>query len=178
MAMAQAVAQTRIDLRTQTKSVDFSGASSTKPSQTGTTLPATCAVGQTFLNTSAQPGQNLYVCTAPNTWTAQGGAANANYSTSFTAATMVTVPGTTHKLGTVNLLVQVYDNESPEWLVEPNYVLINPTTYDVAVSFAAPQSGTIVLSAAGSGSGGGGAAMRLRPLKTPLNGSTASTVII
>jgi hypothetical protein len=34
--------QTLVDLRTQTKSVDFSGATSTKPMQTGSSLPATC----------------------------------------------------------------------------------------------------------------------------------------
>lgn len=158
LAVSQAMAQTRIDLRTQTKSVDFSAASSTKPSQTGTNLPVTCAVGQTFLNTSAQPGQNLYVCTTANVWTAQGGAGVANYSTTFTGATSVSVPGTTHKLGTASLIVQVYDNQSPAWLVEPDDVLINPATYDVLVKFATPQSGTVILSAVGSsGSGSAGA---------------------
>lgn len=67
-----ATAQTRIDLRTQSKSVDFSEASSTKPSKTGTTLPATCSVGETFLKTTAPAGKNLYVCTLANTWTVQG----------------------------------------------------------------------------------------------------------
>src|SRR5262249_4244657 len=73
-----ALAQTRIDLRTQSKSVDFSGASSTKPSKTGTTLPATCSIGETFLKTDAAAGQNFYACTAVNIWTAQGGGSNAN----------------------------------------------------------------------------------------------------
>jgi uncharacterized protein YdbL (DUF1318 family) len=69
-----ASAQTRIDLRTQAKSVDFSAAGSTKPSKTGTTIPATCSVGETFLKTDATAGQNLYVCTATNVWTLQGSA--------------------------------------------------------------------------------------------------------
>src|SRR5215471_9227889 len=73
--IAAAGAQTKIDLRTQTKSVDFSGATSTKPSKTGTGMPSTCAVGETFLKTDAQAGQNLYVCTATNVWTPQAGAA-------------------------------------------------------------------------------------------------------
>ena len=34
--------------------------------------------------------------------------------------------------------------------VEPDSVIINPTTDDVLVKFATPQSGTIVLSAAGA----------------------------
>jgi hypothetical protein len=146
-------AQTRVDLRTQSKSVDFSGASSTKPSQAGTTLPTTCAIGQTFLNTGAQPGQNLYICTATNTWTVQGANGLANYATLFTSATTVTVPGNTHQLGTAKLFVEVYDTETPAVLVEPNEIQINPTTYDVTVSFASPQSGTLVLSAAGGGGG-------------------------
>ena len=66
------LAQTQIDLRTQAKSVDFSNAGSTKPSKTGTVLPATCTVGETFLKTDAAPGANLYVCTAVNVWTVQG----------------------------------------------------------------------------------------------------------
>jgi hypothetical protein len=60
-ALAMCQAQTRVDLRTQSKSVDFSAASSAKPSQTGTSLPATSTVGQRFLNTSAQPRPEL-VC--------------------------------------------------------------------------------------------------------------------
>jgi len=71
MALA-ATAQTRVDLRTQSKNVDLSGAASTKPSKTGTVLPATCGVGETFLKTDAPAGKNLYVCTLANTWTAQG----------------------------------------------------------------------------------------------------------
>jgi uncharacterized protein YdbL (DUF1318 family) len=66
-----ATAQTKIDLRTQAKSVDFSQADSTQPSKTGTSLPATCAPGQTFLKLDATPGQNWYVCTADNQWSQQ-----------------------------------------------------------------------------------------------------------
>jgi hypothetical protein len=55
---AAAPAQTNVDLRIQGKDVDFSGANSTRPAQTGSALPATC-------NT----------CTATNTWTVQGGGA-------------------------------------------------------------------------------------------------------
>ena len=69
------MAQTQVDLRTQSKSVDFSAASSTKPMQTGTSLPTTCSIGAMFLNTTAPAGQNLYACTAVNTWSLQGGAA-------------------------------------------------------------------------------------------------------
>ena len=74
LAAHGAKAQTQIDLRTQSKSVDFSAAASTKPSKTGTTVPASCAVGETFFKTNATAGQNLYGCTATNTWTVLGAA--------------------------------------------------------------------------------------------------------
>ncbi|MBV8732106.1 MAG: hypothetical protein JO336_20050, partial [Acidobacteriia bacterium] len=147
--LSQAAAQTRVDLRTQTKSVDFSWASSTKPSQTGAVLPATCTIGQTFLNTAAQAGQNLYICTAANTWSVQGANGLANYAAPFTSSTTVTILGSMHQLNTSRLVVQVYDNEVPAVLIEPNSIQINPTTFDVTITFAAPQSGTIIISAAG-----------------------------
>lgn len=40
-----------------------------------TTLPATCNVGEQVFKTDAAAGQNLYGCTATNTWTQLGGAA-------------------------------------------------------------------------------------------------------
>jgi hypothetical protein len=39
----------------------------------GTSLPGTCAVGRVFFKTDAPAGQNLYGCTATDTWTLQGG---------------------------------------------------------------------------------------------------------
>ncbi|HWB82787.1 MAG TPA: hypothetical protein VG675_01520 [Bryobacteraceae bacterium] len=318
LAASPVHAQTVVDLRTQSKSVDFSQASSTKPSRTGTTLPASCAVGETFLKTNATPGQNVYVCTAANVWSMQGNAlpgitgssgavlsndgtslhwqglggdvsgtpsavtvnriggrnvstappssgqaltwdgtqwkpqspalnsvfgrtgtvtpqngdyqasqvtnavdkttANtytagakqtfvpsgsqaglqitpaalpntpqsgdvvidtadsnhpkvfdgtgwvslvplANYSVDFTAQTTVTIPGTTHKLNTANLIVDCYDNATPAKRVEPDSVTIDPATFDVTVTFAMPQSGRIVLNASGGNAAGGGAVM-------------------
>lgn len=66
-------AQTQVDLRTQTKDVDFSGAVSTTPWRVGTVLPAVCVVGQVFFNTTAAAGQNVYLCTAQNIWTLTAG---------------------------------------------------------------------------------------------------------
>ncbi len=64
--------QTKVDLGTQGKNIDFSTAAKTRPSKTGTALPAVCAVGETFLKTDAVAGKNLYVCTTANAWTVQG----------------------------------------------------------------------------------------------------------
>ena len=65
--------QTRVDLNSQSKSVDFSGATYTLPVRTGTSLPATCRTGELYYKTSAPAGQNLYGCTSTNTWTLQSG---------------------------------------------------------------------------------------------------------
>jgi len=64
--------QTQIDLRTQSKNVDFSAAPFTRSFQTGVNLPATCSVGGTFFKSNAQAGGNFYGCTSTNTWTQQG----------------------------------------------------------------------------------------------------------
>jgi hypothetical protein len=66
-------AQTVVDLRTQSKSVDFSGAASTRPAKTGTSLPASCSVGEVYFKTDAAAGLNWYGCTATNVWTLQSG---------------------------------------------------------------------------------------------------------
>jgi hypothetical protein len=67
--MGVANGQTLVDLRTQSKSVDFSAANSTQPFQSGTVLPAVCLVDQAFFQTNAPAGLNLYGCTAVNSWT-------------------------------------------------------------------------------------------------------------
>jgi hypothetical protein len=66
-------AQTLIDLRTQSKSVDFTTAITTKPIKTGTVLPAACGVGEAFFQTNAPAGSNLYLCTSQNSWSLQSG---------------------------------------------------------------------------------------------------------
>jgi hypothetical protein len=67
--VALASAQTLVDLRTQSKSVNFTAANATSPFQAGASLPATCSVGQAFFQTNAAAGLNLYGCTATNSWT-------------------------------------------------------------------------------------------------------------
>jgi hypothetical protein len=59
--------------RTQIGPWDASGATYTIPAKRGTTaqLPATCTQGAEYFATDATPGQNMYLCTAANTWTQQ-----------------------------------------------------------------------------------------------------------
>jgi hypothetical protein len=66
-------AQTTINLSTQTKNMDFSGAVSTTPAKVGTVLPATCAVGQMFFLSNGAAGANLYSCTGANIWSLETG---------------------------------------------------------------------------------------------------------
>jgi hypothetical protein len=90
-----AQAQTAVDLRTQGKDVDFSGASSTRPAQTGTSLPATCNVGAAFFLSGAPAGSNWYGCTATNTWSVQGGGAASFPAMAVSAGTTVLTIGAT-----------------------------------------------------------------------------------
>ena len=77
--------QTMVDVRTQTKNVDFSGAASTIPAKSGTALPASCKVGEFFFNTNNAPGQNLYLCSPANTWTVLAGGGGSTVGTVLTA---------------------------------------------------------------------------------------------
>lgn len=63
----------------------------------------------------------------------------------FISRTSVIIPGTTHRLGSATLLVQVYDNQIPANAIVPEEVKIDRYTYDVTVTFATPTSGTVTL---------------------------------
>lgn len=65
-----APAQTAIDLSRQSKNADFSQFSSTRPVRTGAALPATCTVGELFIQLNAPVG--LYACIDVNLWTQAG----------------------------------------------------------------------------------------------------------
>ena len=64
---------TKVDLQNQTRGVDFSAASSTKPAKTGTALPPVCSTGEAFVLTTAAAGSNFNICIATNTWSVQSG---------------------------------------------------------------------------------------------------------
>jgi len=65
--------QTTIDLKTQSRNVDFSTSASTKPFQTGNAMPSSCTTGQMFFLTIAPAGANLYGCVSTNTWSLESG---------------------------------------------------------------------------------------------------------
>jgi predicted nucleic acid-binding protein len=49
------------------------GSDRTAPIKTGTTLPTTCTQGDVYFKADETAGQNLYFCTATNTWTKMAG---------------------------------------------------------------------------------------------------------
>jgi len=65
--------QTRVDLKAQSKNIDFTAAESTKPFKSGTALPARCSVGEVFFKTDATAGRNWYACTSVDVWTLESG---------------------------------------------------------------------------------------------------------
>ena len=67
-----ASAQALVDLRTQSKGVDFQAAPYTKPVRTGVALPATCSPNEFFFLTTAAIGLNLYGCVSTNNWAVMG----------------------------------------------------------------------------------------------------------
>jgi hypothetical protein len=64
---------TQVDLRLQSRDVDFSGASATKPFRSGSGLPSTCGQGEMYYRQDAAAGMNVYGCTATNSWTLEQG---------------------------------------------------------------------------------------------------------
>ena len=72
------VGQTTINgSRTITGAWDAANATTTRPAKSGSTLPASCNVGEQFFKQDAAAGQNLYFCTAANSWTQMAGASGA-----------------------------------------------------------------------------------------------------
>lgn len=93
--ITSAWAQTKVDLRSQSKSVDFSEASSTRPFKSGLTLPTVCAVGDMFFKTNAPAGQNLFGCVSPNNWALQADGEGGGGAGAITIALDDTTIGTT-----------------------------------------------------------------------------------
>jgi hypothetical protein len=58
---------------TSTGTVNNTGATHTMAVKTGSSTPSTCTQGELFFSTAATAGQNLYFCTATNTWTQMSG---------------------------------------------------------------------------------------------------------
>jgi len=89
---------TQVDLRLQSRDVDFSGASATKPFRSGTGLPATCGQEEMYYRLDAAAGMNVYGCTSTNTWTLEQGPPAASmasqlgdFGVTLSSATVLTI---------------------------------------------------------------------------------------
>jgi hypothetical protein len=121
-SLGSAFAQTKVDLRTQSRSVDFSTAPSTKPIAMGTALPSTCSAGQLFYLSNAAPGSNLYSCTATNTWTQSGSVTNTS-GTLTTDLPLLGAGGNDAKLGTKT-------GNGNQVVVSQSPTIVSPTVAD------------------------------------------------
>ena len=59
----------------------------------------------------------------------------------------MTIAGSSHGLGSSNLLWQCYDASASPTVIQPEGVSVHPSTGEVVVRFATPQTGTILLTA-------------------------------
>jgi hypothetical protein len=77
------------------------------------------------------------------------GGSGPNYGVPFTGQTVVTILGTTHKLGTKNLIVACYDDANPANALDVASHTVDGSSYDVIVTFLTPQSGYCVVNGSG-----------------------------
>lgn len=163
--------QTRVDLQSQTKNIDFAGTSSVRPFPVGVTLPPVCRVGETWFKTDAAAGENLFLCTATNIWSAVRPADEAPYKTvksvnagahlSLTCADGVdpqsgncTLDVTTGSLATLsgnNALsgITSFPAGSPQTLTAGSAILCNATRVAVTSATAVTLTATPLIADAG-----------------------------
>jgi len=150
---------------------NFSGGQWRPPESTVANLPAASGnAGKVFMVTDAVTagscssggGSVRELCRASGSsyecvggcGSAGGGGGNgaAAYISSLMTGpdTTRTITGATHGFATTALLVGVYDNASPRNAVSAGWT-VNPSTYDVTISFASPQSNYYVVINGGVG---------------------------
>jgi hypothetical protein len=173
VSLSMACGQTMVDLRTQSKSVDFSSATSTKPFKSGASLPAACSTGEMFYLSNAAAGANVYGCTSPNAWTLESQAGGSS------------LPGVAGNAG------RVLSTDGTNLLWDPLGGDLSgaPTSATVVqiqgrpVSTAAPQagqaltwSGSAWTPQTGGGSGGPFLLSQAQDLAVALTSSTVLTI--
>ncbi len=184
------------------QSVPSGGGGGSGANSVDKTIGNTYAAGakQTFVPSLATSGLNVMAGTLPTNPAAgdlsvdsgdanklkiyDGGQWNtlvtvSNYVTTFTAQTVVTINGTTHRLGTANLNADCYDSGSPSARVEPDRIVVDPVTFNVSIYFASAQTGRCLLTGSGgvtsSGASGAGMASQLGDLGLVLTSPTVLT---
>ena len=75
------------------------------------------------------------------------------YRTAFSGVSSVSIPGTTHQLGSAAILYQLYTNATPAVAFAPSSFTIDPVTFNVVATFGTSQSGSLLLTAVPQSSG-------------------------
>jgi hypothetical protein len=152
---------TTINLGSQGRNPNFSSYPVTLPVTVGTSLPATCILGQLFFNTAAAPGANLYGCIATNAWTLEGAAASAAVTLNPTSLTFASqTHGTTSAGQTITIT-----NSGTAALIISGVTVSGTNKNDFAV---ANNCGSVV---------GAGASCTLTVTFTPAGTGSESAVI-
>jgi hypothetical protein len=138
-------AQTQVDLRTQSKTVDFGSAPSTRPFSTGGALPPTCVQGDMYFLTVAAAGANMYGCTTSNTWSPEYGVGSGVVQVENTGTEVGARPILDFSTGQGILLAISDTGQSISIQTSVDTSFVETTS--------AGQSGTALLCASASGSG-------------------------
>ena len=83
----------------QSRDVDFSGSSATKPFKSGTGLPSSCGQGEMYYRMDATAGMNVYGCTATNSWTLEQGPPAASMASQLGDFAVTATSATTLAIG-------------------------------------------------------------------------------
>ena len=110
-----------------------------------------CSTGGGSLRELCRANGSTYECVG-GCGSAGGGSGTAAYISALLSGPDMTrtIAGGTHGFATTALLVAVYDNASPRNVVSVRWT-VNPSTYDVTVAFASPQSNYYVVINGGVG---------------------------
>jgi hypothetical protein len=138
------------------------------------TLPTNPLAGDISLDSGDANKLKVYDGGQWNTLVTSG-----SYVANFTAQTLVTVNGTTHRLGTANLNTECYDGANPSARVEPDKIVVDPVTFNLNIYFASAQTGRCMITGSGgvtsSGVSGAGMASQLGDLGLVLTSPTVLT---
>ena len=110
-----------------------------------------CSTGGGSLRELCRANGSTYECVGGCGSAGGGSGATAYISALLSGPDMTrTIAGGTHGFATTALLVAVYDNASPRNAVSVGWT-VNPSTYDVTLAFASPQSNYYVVINGGVG---------------------------
>jgi hypothetical protein len=113
-----------------------------------------CSTGGGTLRELCRANGSTYECVGGCGSTSGGSGTTAYISSLITGPDSTkTIAGTIHGFATTALLVGVYDNASPRNAISVGWT-VNPSTFDVTIAFASPQSSYYVVINGGVGPAG------------------------